>query len=79
MTLNAIIFILNIDMKNLKTNTEKKLVKGSRVSIAVLIDYIKEGYSLSEFLSDYPWIKRADAQKTLDELKDKEFSTKYAF
>ncbi len=66
-------------MKNVTIKANKKLVKGSKVSIAVLIDYIKEGYSLSEFLSDYPWIKRTDAQKTLDELKNKEFPSKYAF
>jgi len=58
---------------------ENKIIKGSKVSISVLIDYIKEGYSLSEFLSDYPWIKRSDAQKALDELKQKEYPIKYAF
>lgn len=58
---------------------QKNILKGSRVSISVLIDYIKEGYSLSEFLSDYPWIKRVDAQKALDELKKKEYPIKYAF
>ena len=57
----------------------KKLIYGSKVSISVLIDYIKEGYSLTEFLSDYPWIKRAYAQKALDELKKKEYPIKYAF
>ena len=58
---------------------KKDLLRGSRVSIGVLIDYIKEGYSLSEFLSDYPWIKRADAQKALDEMKQKEYPNRYAF
>lgn len=59
--------------------TKKKLIVGSKVSLSVLIDYIREGYSLTEFLSDYPWIKRANAEKALDELKEKEYPIKYAF
>lgn len=67
-------------MKNKKTPVHKKeLVPGSRVSISVLIDYIREGYSLAEFLSDYPWIKKGNAQKALDELRNKEYPNKYAF
>ena len=65
-------------MTKLKT-TSKKLIPGSRVSISVLIDYIREGYSLTEFLSDYPWIRKDNAQKALDELKQKEYPIKYAF
>lgn len=75
----GIISILNTDMKKVLEKKDKDFIKGSRVSISVLIDYIKEGYSLSEFLSDYPWIRRSDAQRTLDQLKDNEFPTKYAF
>lgn len=66
-------------MKKVIEKKHESFIKGSRVSISVLIDYIKEGYSLSEFLSDYPWIKRSDAQKTLDKLKSNEFPIKYAF
>lgn len=66
-------------MKKLANKPKEDLVRGSRVSISVLIDYIKDGYSLSEFLSDYPWIRRADAQKALDKLKNNEFPPKYAF
>ena len=62
-----------------KVATEEKLIRGSKVSLSVLIDYVKEGYSLTEFLSDYPWIKKTDAQKALDQLKEKEFPIKYAF
>lgn len=60
-------------------SSKKKVIPGSRVSISVLIDYIRDGYSLAEFLSDYPWIKRTDAQRALDELKRKEYPVKYAF
>lgn len=62
-----------------KETSPKKIIPGSRVSISVLIDYVREGYSLTEFLSDYPWIKRADAKKALDELKQKDYPIRYAF
>lgn len=61
------------------TTLKEKLIPGSRVSISVLIDYIKEGYSLTEFLSDYPWIKKNDAQKALDRLQENEYPIGYAF
>lgn len=62
-----------------EATSEKKLIPGSKVSISVLIDYISEGYSLTEFLSDYPWIKRDQIEKTLNELREKEYPIKYAF
>ncbi len=64
---------------NKENVSKQKLIKGSKISISVLIDYIREGYSLTEFLSDYPWIKKANVQKVLKELKEKEFPAKYAF
>lgn len=67
-------------MKSLNTTfKDKKIIPGSKVSISVLVDYISEGYTLVDFLSDYPWIKRENAQKVLDRLKSKEFSAGYAF
>ncbi|MFH1535623.1 MAG: DUF433 domain-containing protein [Patescibacteria group bacterium] len=62
-----------------ETVLKKKLIPGSKVSISVLIDYISEGYSLTEFLSDYPWIKRDQIEKTLNELKEKDYPVRYAF
>lgn len=58
---------------------KKNLVPGSKVSVAVLIDYIKEGYSVAEFLSDYPWIKRENVEKTLNNLKNDKYPLRYAF
>lgn len=66
-------------LANKENISNKKLLKGSKISISVLIDYIRDGYSLTEFLSDYPWIKRVDAEKALDELKQKEYPIEYAF
>lgn len=61
-----------------KTMLKKGYVKGSRIPASYLFDYIKEGKNLSDFLSSYPWIKKSNAVKTLEEIK-KSFSSKYAF
>lgn len=60
------------------TDDKKNLVPGSKVPIAYLIDYIKEGYSVVDFLSAYPWIKRTSIEKALDEIKKREFASQYA-
>lgn len=62
-----------------KSKFKKNLIPGSKVQISVLLDYIKEGYSLTEFLSDYPWIKRGSVEKALEQIKEKEFPLRYAF
>lgn len=62
-----------------KAVAKEKLIPGSKVSISVLIDYIKEGYSIAEFLSDYPWIKRSNVEKALDEVKQTAYPARYAF
>lgn len=62
-----------------ETVLKKKLIPGSKISVSVLIDYISEGYSLTEFLSDYPWIKRDQIEETLNELKKKDYPIRYAF
>lgn len=54
------------------------VVPGSKIPIAYLIDYIKEGYTLSDFLSSYPWLKRTNIEKALDEIKKREFTGQYA-
>lgn len=56
-----------------------KKIPGSKVSISVLIDYIKDGYSVAEFLSDYPWIKGKNVKKVLDTLKEDKYPASYAF
>lgn len=63
----------------MKIPLKKGLVPGSKVPIAYLIDYIKEGYSLTEFLSDFPWIKRSAAERALEEIKKREFTSQHAF
>ncbi len=61
-----------------KTALTKAYIKGSRIPASFLFDYIKEGYSLSDFLSAYPWIKKSNVIKTLDEIKETA-SSRYAF
>lgn len=63
----------------MKKKKSLKSIPGSKVSVSVLIDYISDGYSIAEFLSDYPWIKRTDAQKALDEIKEKHYPIGHAF
>jgi len=65
-------------MKVSRTAYKKNLVPGSKVPIAYLLDYLKENYSISDFIASYPWIKEANVKKALDEVKTREFSVKHA-
>lgn len=47
--------------------------------MAYLLDYIKDGYSISDFLSAYPWIKRNQVETALEEIKQRDFASGYAF
>ncbi|MCL5114086.1 MAG: DUF433 domain-containing protein [Patescibacteria group bacterium] len=60
------------------TNNKKNLIPKSRIPIAYLLDYIKEGYGISEFLASYPWLKKKDVEKAIEEIKMREFTTRYA-
>lgn len=68
----------NIDMRVKKETTKKNLVPGSRIPIAFLLDYLKEGYSVTDFITSYPWIKEENIKKALDEIKKREFTAGYA-
>ena len=48
------------------TIAKTNLIPKSRIPIAYLLDYIKEGYSIYDFLASYPWIKKKDVGKALD-------------
>lgn len=61
-----------------KNGNAKNLVPKSRIPIAYLLDYIKEGLTISDFLSSYPWLKRKDVEKALEEIKKREFTSRYA-
>lgn len=65
-------------MKAVKTAPKSNLIPKSRVPIAYLLDYIKEGYSISDFLASYPWLRKKDVEKALDEIKTREFTSSYA-
>ncbi len=53
---------------------KKDLVPGSRIPIKFLLDYIKNGYSMSDFISSYPWIAKKNVVKAIDEIKTRDFS-----
>lgn len=76
----GIIVTLNNKEKIMKkTKTKSNLIPKSKIPIAYLIDYIKEGLTVSDFISSYPWIKRKDVERVLDEIKKKEFTLPNAF
>ncbi len=54
-------------------------IKGSRIPITFLFDYIKKGYGISDFLSSYPWLTKQDVIKKLEEFENKEVASQYAF
>ena len=43
---------------------------GTRVPVQTLIDYLKHGHSLDEFLSDFPTVRREQAEGLRAELRD---------
>lgn len=43
------------------------------------LDYIKEGLTISDFIASYPWVKRKDVEKALEEIQKREFTSQYAF
>ena len=59
-------------------NKIRNLIPGSKVPIAYLLDYLKDNYTISEFVTSYPWIKEKNVKKALDEIKTREFSMKNA-
>ena len=65
-------------MKKMPISPKKKLVPGSKIPVTYLIDYLKEGYTVSDFISAYPWVKKTNAIKALDNIK-REFNSRYAF
>jgi uncharacterized protein (DUF433 family) len=40
--------------------------QGTRVPIQTLFDYIADGYTLDEFLDNFPTVKREDALRVLE-------------
>lgn len=65
-------------MKNERHKKTKNVIPKSKVPISFLLDYIKEGYSISDFLTNYPWVKRENVEKALEEIKRREFTSSYA-
>jgi uncharacterized protein (DUF433 family) len=40
--------------------------RGTRVPVQTLFDYIADGYTLEEFLDNFPTVKRHDALRVLE-------------
>lgn len=60
------------------SSKKKYFIPGSSIPIAYLLDYFKEGLSISDFVSAYPWISREKVKKVLEEMKRKEFTMRNA-
>lgn len=65
-------------MPNDKKKSARNLVPKSRIPISYLIDYIKEGFTITDFIASYPWVKRKAVEKALEEIKNREFTSRYA-
>ena len=62
----------------MKKITKIHTVPKSKIPISYLLDYIKEGLTISDFVASYPWLKRKDINKALEEIKKREFTSSYA-
>lgn len=65
-------------MKKITKVPKKNLIHKSRIPIAYLLDYIKKGLTVSDFIASYPWLKRKNIEKALDEIKKREFTVSNA-
>ena len=65
-------------MKLMPVPLKEKIVPGSKVPVSFLIDYLMEGYSISDFVAAYPWVKKSTAKKVLQEIKDQGVASQYA-
>lgn len=69
---------MNIKVKKL-IKAKEPLIKGTKIPISYLIDYFKEGLTITDFLSSYPWIKKSNLIGTLEEIKKEKTTSRYAF
>ncbi len=61
--------------KLMKGSLNKNLVPGSRVPITYLLDYLKSGLSISDFVAAYPWVKKTNVEKAINEIKSRDFAS----
>lgn len=61
-----------------KTTVKKNVFPKSKVPIKYLLDYVKEGLSMSDFIASYPWLKKKDIKEAIEEIKKRDFTSRYA-
>ena len=64
-------------MSTVTGKVKKDVIPGSKVPIKYLLDYIKEGYGISDFLAAYPWLKRKNVENAIEEIKKRDFASSY--
>lgn len=57
---------------------DKKFFKGTKVPFSFLINYIKNGYTVTDFINSYPWINKKEVIKHLDKIEKEHTNIKYA-
>ncbi len=55
---------------DLETMSGTPVFRGTRVPLQNLIDYLKGGSSIEEFLDDFPTVSREDALAILEQAKE---------
>lgn len=63
-------------MSKVKSAPEKSFVPGTKIPISFLLDYFKEGLTINDFISAYPWVKKDKVKKALDEVKSRDFAAR---
>lgn len=55
--------------KSTSSKAVGKFVPGSKIPVDYLLDYLGDGYSIVDFISAYPWIKRGNVKKAITKIK----------
>lgn len=67
---------LTIDTEALPIHSDPEILggttvfKGTRVPVKTLFDYLEDGVSLTDFLENFPTVKKADAVRLLEAASD---------
>ena len=57
--------------------SNKRYIKGSKIPVSFVIDYVKAGHTINYFLKSYPWIERKDVIDKLEEIKKEHAASLY--
>ncbi len=58
--------VSRIVSRNPKVHSGDLVFAGTRVPVSILVEYLKSGYSVEEFLENYPTVERWQVERFLD-------------